>query len=377
MSGKFKQTKIFLLWILFFSVFVFLSADLGFAKTAIVKKAPVVIVKKQVVKKIVKPVKKVVKKIIPKITATKKIVSKSKNSKATILDSLSPTPKVEAPASTTQPVSNQPAPPSAPVISEIKPTVSLEPVLPPLDEETILKSIVKVRCPTDKAGRRYTGAGFMYKNNLVVTAAHVIMDSSSDTCDIIFPSGRNPNIYLQGKIIDQDGARQRHDESGIDLAFLQLPDIETYPEAKTIFPGYPALSFPVCENPKMLGDKVWHLGYPSNYSGSNYLSKEEGEIVSFADINGIEEQISAETHMAYKSPIWGFTSDESLNHPYIVSRAPSFYGVSGGLVLNATKQCLLGPVRGGTQGGSAGENFSIFLNMGWQKAGEILAAIAK
>lgn len=44
----------------------------------------------------------------------------------------------------------------------------------------------------------------------------------------------------------------------------------------------------------------------------------------------------------------------------------------GGLAFNKTKQCILGPHRGGTIGKASGENYTIFMNMGWNDAKEIL-----
>ena len=119
-------------------------------------------------------------------------------------------------------------------------------------------------------------------------------------------------------------------------------------------------------NPKMLSDKLLHFGYPSNYADQNYLSRLEGEAVVYADITGIKEQLSEDQTYVFKTPIFSFTGDEFNKHPYMVSRVASFYGDSGGLAFNADKQCVIGPHRGGTIGKSAGENYSVFMNLGWQ-----------
>ena len=122
----------------------------------------------------------------------------------------------------------------------------------------------------------------------------------------------------------------------------------------------------------MLKDKLLHFGYPSNFLNQSYLSKLEGEAVVYADIQGIKEQLSEDQTFTFKTPVFGYTSDQSRIHPYMISRVPSFYGDSGGLAFNATQQCILGPHRGGTIGGGAGENFSVFPLLGWPDARRIL-----
>ena len=241
------------------------------------------------------------------------------------------------------------------------------PSLPPLDEKALLKAVVKIQCPTQDGLGKYIGSGFVVKGNVVITAAHVIMDSASRDCDIIFSRERRPIHYLRGTAENLREVRRRHDEEGIDVAFIRLPPIESYPEAGQIFSEYPSLPYPICGNPLMLGDKLLHFGYPSNYLDQTYLSELEGLALTYADIKGIREQLSEDKTYAYKSPIFGFTNDESALHPYMLSRVPSFYGDSGGLAFNAAKQCVLGPHRGGTIGRGAGENYSVFMMLGWEK----------
>lgn len=243
-----------------------------------------------------------------------------------------------------------------------------KPVLPPLDESAILNAIVKIECPTEDGLGKYIGSGFLLKENTVVTAAHVIKDSASRECAIIFPKDRRPVHYLKGTSEDLNIVRQRHDEEGIDVALLFLPPLENYPEAKAIFSAYPAIPYPVCSEPRMLGDKLLHFGYPSNYLDQNYLSRLEGEAVISADIQGIKEELSQDQTYTYKSPVFVYTYDESNMHPYMVSRVASFYGDSGGLAFNAEKQCVIGPHRGGTIGRAAGENYSVFINLEWKGA---------
>ena len=244
--------------------------------------------------------------------------------------------------------------------------------LSPLDEASLLKSVVKIECPAD--GGKYIGSGFAVKGDVIITAAHVIADSVSETCTIIFSNKRRPIHYLKGVIVDLENTKKRLNEEGIDFALLKLPSLNSYPEARAIYgENYPYIPYPSCSDPKILGDKLLHFGYPSNYVDQNYLSELDGEAVLLADIKGIKDQLSQDQDYTFKTPILGFTYDEAEQHPYIVSRVASFYGDSGGLAFNATKQCILGPHRGGTIGKGAGENFSIFINVGWEGEQKIIA----
>lgn len=243
----------------------------------------------------------------------------------------------------------------------------IAPALPPLNKESLFKSIVKIQCPADDGLSKYIGSGFILGGGIVATAAHVIKDSASNECEIIFPYERRPIHYLRGKIENLKEIRRRHDEEGIDFAVLKLPDIDSYPEAKAIFPEYPYINYQICENPKMLGDKFLHFGYPSNYVDQNYLSEQKGSAVVYADINGIKEALSEDQTFTYKTPIFFSSRDQSRLHPYMISQVASFYGDSGGLAFNETKQCILGPHRGGTVGKASGENYSVFILMGWDK----------
>lgn len=272
-------------------------------------------------------------------------------------------PKVEIPKETL----------SEPKSADTKPEI-VEKVLPPLDIEAIMSAVVKIQCPTEDGLGKYIGSGFAVDNGKVVTAAHVVKDSGSVTCDIIFQKDRRPVHYLHGALENLQTIIKRHDEEGIDVAVLTLPSLGEYPEARAIFSEYPKIPYPVCTNPQMVGDNLLHFGYPSNYVDQNYLSRLEGEAVVYADIKGIKEQLSEDGTFVFKTPIFGFTYDESGMHPYMVSRVASFYGDSGGLAFNATRQCILGPHRGGTIGKSAGENYSVFMNLGWSRAGVLLPA---
>jgi hypothetical protein len=247
----------------------------------------------------------------------------------------------------------------------------IEPELLPLDENALLKSVVKIECPAD--GGKYIGSGFAVKGDVIITAAHVIADSVNEICTVIFPNNRRPLHYLKGAIVDLESTKKRLNEEGIDFALLKLPSLDSYPDAKAIYgDSYPYIPYPSCSDPKMLDDKLLHFGYPSNFVDQNYLSKLEGEAIALADIKGMKDQLSADQTFSFKSPILGFTYDESVYHPYMVSRVASFYGDSGGLAFNATKQCILGPHRGGTIGKGAGENFSIFMNIGWEGIQKII-----
>lgn len=245
-------------------------------------------------------------------------------------------------------------------------------VLPPLDIEAIMSAVVKIQCPTEDGLGKYVGSGFAVGNGIVVTAAHVVKDSGAKICDIIFPKNRRPIHYLHGTLENLQTIIKRHDEEGIDVAILTLPRLDDYPEARAIFSEYPKIPYPLCTNPQMIGDKLLHFGYPSNYVDQNYLSRLEGEAVVHADIKGIKDQLSEDGTFVFKTPIFGFTYDESGMHPYMISRVASFYGDSGGLAFNQTKQCVIGPHRGGTIGKSAGENYSVFMNLGWSRAEALL-----
>ncbi|MDP3710692.1 MAG: trypsin-like peptidase domain-containing protein [bacterium] len=277
-----------------------------------------------------------------------------------IIPEVVPVPKTEN--SVTQPATTS-------VIEEPK---KIEPDIPPLNEAALLKSVVKIECPAD--GGKYIGSGFAVKGDVIITAAHVVADSASEICTIIFPDKRRPIHYLKGTIVDLESTKKRLNEDGIDFALLKLPSLDSYPDAKAIYgESYPYIPYPSCSDPKMLDDKLLHFGYPSNFVDQNYLSELNGESIAFADINGIKDQLSQDQTFTFKSPILEFSYDEFKHHPYMVSRVASFYGDSGGLAFNATKQCILGPHRGGTIGRGAGENFSIFMNIGWEGIQKIIS----
>lgn len=289
----------------------------------------------------------------PQLPASKKVTAPPLLPASKIVIPLKLSPVVKSEAATTT-VVEKPLPPSGPA-------------LPPLDVEEIMSAVVKIQCPAEDGLGKYIGSGFVLNSRTVVTAAHVVKDAGSEVCDVIFQKDRRPIHYLRGTLENLQTIIKRHDEEGIDVAVLTLPPLDEYPEARAIFSEYPKILYPVCASPQMLGDKLLHFGYPSNYVDQNYLSRLEGEAVVHADIKGIKEQLSEDQTFVFKTPILGFTYDESGMHPYMVSRVASFYGDSGGLAFNQTKQCVIGPHRGGTIGKSAGENFSVFMNLGWVK----------
>lgn len=279
-------------------------------------------------------------------------------------------PKIPIPPPSLSPKSNFDTPevrPQPAVATTSLPKIEIPepPRMPPLDEEILMRAVVKIQCPTTDGLGKYIGSGFVVGERTVITAAHVIKDAGSENCDIIFPRERKPVHYLKGMIVNLKETIRRHDEEGIDVGILVLPEISSYPEAKAIFPKYPSISYPICKDSQQIGDKLLHFGYPSNFVDQTYLSKTEGRAVVNADIKGIEDRLSLDETFTYKSPIFDFTNDGAKMHPYMVSRVPSFYGDSGGLAFNADKQCTIGPHRGGTIGKAAGENFSVFMNLGW------------
>lgn len=235
------------------------------------------------------------------------------------------------------------------------------------DENTILPAVVKIECPIADGFGKYVGSGFVLKDGVVITAAHVVMDSGSEICRVIFPQGRKPTYYLQGTITDFKNVKANYDQKGIDAAYLQLPLIDSYPEARAIFQNYPFIPYQVCKEPEVLGDIVWHFGYPSNYVDQNFLSKLDGKAVLYADIHGTKETLSEDQTYAYRIPNFTYTSDQTRLHPYLVSRVGTFYGDSGGLAFDATKQCILGPQSGGSiYHNSSGENYSVLMMLGWR-----------
>ena len=245
--------------------------------------------------------------------------------------------------------------------------------MPPLDEKAILSSVVKIECPSKDHRGTYVGSGFVMPHGVVVTAAHLLIDIGSDTCRVIFPKDRAPAYFLSAVTEDRAAVQKRHDEEGIDVAFLFLPLLASYPDAKAIFPDhYPLVPYPVCAGSMLLGDRLLHFGYPGNFLNNSYLSETRGIAVSYADIHGTQEELSEDQTFLFRAPIFSYTVDQSSVHPYMVSRVASFYGDSGGLAFDATRQCILGPHRGGTIGGGEGENFSIFLRLGWDGVRNIL-----
>ncbi len=262
-------------------------------------------------------------------------------------------------------------PPTGPPAGGLE-NIPEKPTLPPLRETEILKAVVKIQCPTTDGLGKYVGSGFVMAGGTVITAAHVLKDSSSRNCDVIFPNDRRPVHYLRGITEDLEIIRQRHDKEGIDVAYLTLPALDSYPEAAAIFSSYPKISYPICSEPEMLNDRLLHFGYPSNYADQSYLSRQEGKAVIYADIKSVKNQLSEDQTYIYRTPVFAYTYDQSEMRSYMVSQVASFYGDSGGLAFNADKQCVIGPHRGGTIGKAAGENYSVFMNLGWEKAKSVL-----
>ncbi|MEK7541557.1 MAG: hypothetical protein AAB533_01785 [Patescibacteria group bacterium] len=256
-----------------------------------------------------------------------------------------------------------------------------KPPLPPLSLDAIFAAVVKIECPSEDRRGKYVASGFVLPYQTpdgsapVVTAAHFLMASGSDACAVIFPDKEQaPAHYFTGMIReDRAEIRRRHDEEGIDVAFIMLPALSDSPEARAVFlDAYPSVPYPICADPDMVGDALLHFGYPSNFLHQSYLSKTDGAAIAYADIKGIETLLNEDQTATYKSPIFSYVTDRRNLHPYMVSRVPTFYGDSGGLAFNAAKQCILGPHRGGTIGGGAGENVSVFPLLGWPAAQRLL-----
>lgn len=241
----------------------------------------------------------------------------------------------------------------------------LSQALPPLDEQSILAAVVKIECPLADGLGKYTGSGFAVGGSAVITAAHVVAYSVADICTVIFPRERRPTYFLKGTIDKKEDARRWYEEEGIDVAMLTLPELDSYPEGHAIFKRYPSVPYPLCRDSWMLGDNLLHFGYPSNYVDQNYLSRLEGKALLWAAVAGMREALSEDQTFTYRAPKFTSVSGQDKLAPYMVSRVASFYGDSGGLALNATKQCILGPHHGGTIGKSEGENYTLFSVLGW------------
>lgn len=278
---------------------------------------------------------------------------------------------IELPPKVSKPIPNiLPLPSLVATTTEVELKKTSEPVperiaLPPLDEEAILRSVVKIECPAADGLGKYTGSGFAPKPGIVVTAGHVVAQAGSEECLIIFPLDRRPVRYLKGTIQNLPEVKKLHDERGIDIATLTLPPLESYPEARAIFQAYPAIPYEICKSSAVIGDSTLHFGYPSNYVDQSYLSELLGEVVLHADIKGVREQLSGDSTSVFKTPILEYTYDETSSHPYTVSQVASFYGDSGGLAFDKTKQCIIGVHRGGTIGKGSGENYTLIMNIGW------------
>ena len=272
-----------------------------------------------------------------------------------------PTPILSGSAATSSIASSiAPAVPAAPAAPHAPP-------FPPLNEKGIFSAVVKIECPSEDRKGKYVASGFAMARGVIVTAAHFIKDSGTDTCTVIFPHDRAPSHYLFGRTEDREVVRKRHDEQGIDVAFMFMPLLAAYPEARAVFPdAYPSIPYPVCRSAALLGDAILHFGYPSSFQDNSYLDMSEGRAAAYADISGIKDELSEDQSYLFKTPIFKYTDDQSQLHPYLIARSASFYGDSGGLAFDATRQCIVGPDRGGTIGGGAGENFSVFMVLGWQ-----------
>ena len=278
-------------------------------------------------------------------------------------------PPATLPASLPGPVASASAPMTASSSVQMSEQQARSVSLPLLDEKALLRAVVKIECPSRDMRGKYVGSGFVMPRGVVATAAHLIEDSGSDTCRVIFPKDRAPAYYLFGATENREAVKKRHDEQGIDIAFIFLPALAGYPDARAIFPdAYPFIPYPPCSDPAILGDTTLHFGYPASFQDQSYLAEKQGTLVSYADIGSIREALSEDQTYGYKTPEFLYTQGQSQFHPYAVSRVSTFYGDSGGLAFDATRQCILGPSRGGTSGGGVGENFTLFALLSWPGA---------
>lgn len=269
-------------------------------------------------------------------------------------------PKVQKPRSPALnfPVLETPFPP----VSEEKPIAV---PLPLIDDAELLQAIVRVECLNVAGTGKYVGSGFVISNNRVITAAHVVMNASGEECNVVFPRDRRPIVYVKAHVEQKSTLRDKHDKEGIDVAVLSLPLITNTPSVgEALGSAYPAIQYPICRDPNILGDVLYHYGYPSNFAGNNYLQFVKGSAAIYADVKGITEQLSQDQAYTFKTPLFDLQYDAARFHTYLVSRVGTFYGDSGGLTLDASKRCIVGPSRGSTIGASSGENYTILSVLG-------------
>ncbi len=265
-------------------------------------------------------------------------------------------------------------PPLTPSFQAGSSTEAIQPPRVDMDEETILRAVVKIQCTRSDGISKSIGSGFALTDGFIVTVAHLVLDSGSKTCDVIFPKDRFPIYYLKGDITeDMSVIRKRFEEDGIDIAFLKLPPIGEYLDAKAIFGNsYPAILYPLCTSPSIIGDTAYHYGYPANYKDLNYLASMEGKFVSYANVTGTAVKTTDDGTATYRAPLFAYTTDESIFHPYAVSKVGIFYGDSGGLVFNATDACVLGTNHGFGQGTDG--VYGIFTDLSWSSVKNILSS---
>lgn len=259
-----------------------------------------------------------------------------------------PMPKLELPEILPQPKPGLPVTPAPP-----QPTTQSAIPKPQINEEEIMKAIVRVGC-----GSTF-GSGFVIKSGetrYAVTAAHVVIDrieAKNFFCNVIFPrKDENGNFveahYRAGRIISPDTTETNYKEKGVDLAILKILPLENKTEDLDRFPtGFPYINYPFCPS-DTLGDDIILWGYSANlgttFSPGGVLSKFLGHLIQYADVIGITKKSSSEfsggfVYLPKMESSLDLASQHQIN---IILSNNNFSGASGGLVFNASKACVIG-----------------------------------
>lgn len=263
--------------------------------------------------------------------------------------------ETEEPQAEPQKQENQPINEPAAVVlnQEVEtPAANLEPKFV-LNEEKIMEAVVRIRC-----GSTF-GSGFILKNGekrFALTAAHVVIDriqAKNFNCDVIFPKkDDNGNFretyYRIGKILSPEEVKKQYMEEGIDFAVLEVLPLEDKSEDAERFPnGYPFVDFGFCPS-GVTGDSIILWGYSANLGTSitpgAFLSRFTGEIVQYADVNGVIQKPSSEFAGGFVYlPDFTSSLDSTVQHHLIVIVSNNnFSGASGGLAFNTSKNCIVG-----------------------------------
>lgn len=234
-------------------------------------------------------------------------------------------------------------------VTSNQPPLPSPPPLPPLDEDALMRAVVRIRC-----GNIYGSGIVVSPDGLVLTVAHVVIaaiETSVSGCDVIFPRKHrefdfySETYYRKGIILASTTTATLYKEKGLDVAALRIMPLTD----DSVFPdGYPFVNMPFC-GPDILDDEVLLFGYAANVGASadspgSILSRFSGEILQFADITGVRKEPSSISKNSNDFfPNLAYSLDENMPHPIVIIFSNNnFSGASGGLAFNASKQCIIG-----------------------------------